>query len=198
MSRTLSTKCGSPDSLNVSERCGCKPKASPRCARSSCARPLSPGHRAQRPMGGVRRRRAERPLDNLGHLTSVNVRGRSDEAHPTAPRCAPSGSGGATCRPCARARRVRLPPPRWSGRLRSAGSCGSDRRSALDPAASSLTLKIRPLLIAQNQRRQRPAHTACLAMTSVVRWPYISGTQCQVTSRLQKNYSDPADDSLSF
>ena len=27
MSRTLSTKCGSADSLNVSARCGCWPKA---------------------------------------------------------------------------------------------------------------------------------------------------------------------------
>ena len=37
------------------------------------------GHRAQRPMGGARRRRAERPLDNLGHLI---VRERSRPSRP--------------------------------------------------------------------------------------------------------------------
>ena len=37
------------------------------------------GHRAQRPMGGVRRRRGERPLDNLGHLI---VRERSRPSRP--------------------------------------------------------------------------------------------------------------------
>ena len=41
MSRTLSTKCGSLDSLNVSERCGCKPKAPQMRQIVVCERPLS-------------------------------------------------------------------------------------------------------------------------------------------------------------
>ena len=41
MSRTLSTKCGSPDSMNVSERCGCKPKAPQMRQIVVCERPLS-------------------------------------------------------------------------------------------------------------------------------------------------------------
>ena len=41
MSRTLSTKCGSLESLNVSERCGCKPKAPQMRQIVVCERPLS-------------------------------------------------------------------------------------------------------------------------------------------------------------
>ena len=41
MSRTLSTKCGSLDSLKVSERCGCKPKAPQMRQIVVCERPLS-------------------------------------------------------------------------------------------------------------------------------------------------------------
>ena len=92
-----------------------------------------PGHRAQRPMGGVRRRRAERPLDNLGHLI---VRERS---RPSRPRL---------IRQPLDARLQEAPAPLAdrvlvhaefgchrlaSGRLRSAGSCGSDRRSSARP-----------------------------------------------------------------
>ena len=41
LSRTLSTKCGSLESLNVSERCGCKPKAPQMRQIVVCERPLS-------------------------------------------------------------------------------------------------------------------------------------------------------------
>ena len=92
------------------------------------------GHRAQRPMGGVRRRRAERPLDNLGHLI---VRERSRPSRPRLIRQPLDALLQEAAAPLADRVLVhaesRLPPPCSSGRLRSAGSCGSDRRSSARP-----------------------------------------------------------------
>ena len=113
-----------------------------------------PGHRAQRPMGGVRRRRAER-LDNLGHLI---VRERSRPSRPRLirrrPRCAPSGSDRRHLPTvCSHADQQRCRPPGCQNRLRSAGSCGSDRRSrAPDPACHlDPTLEAIRASSAQNQ-----------------------------------------------
>ena len=98
-----------------------------------------PGHRAQRPMGGVRRRRAERPLDNLGHLI---VRERSRPSRPRLIRQPLDARLQEAPAPLADRVLVhaesRLPPPCSSGRLRSAGSCGSDRRSSARPGAVEL------------------------------------------------------------
>ena len=44
-----------------------QPEGTPDAPDRRVRKAAFPGHRAQRPMGGVRRRRGERPLDNLGH-----------------------------------------------------------------------------------------------------------------------------------
>ena len=121
-----------------------------------------PGHRAQRPMGGVRRRRAERPLDNLGHPI---VRERSRPSRPRLIR-QPLDARLEEA-PAPLADRVLVHADLGCYRLvRQAVCAAQDHAAAIgdrarDPAPSSLCLQKRPLLIAQNQRRHRPAHTAC-------------------------------------
>ena len=118
------------------------------------------GHRAQRPMGGVRRRRAERPLDNLGHLI---VRERS---RPSRPRLIRQPLDARLQEaPAPLADRVLVHAEFGCHRLvRQAVRAAQDHAAAIgdrarDPAPSSLTLKIRPFFIVQNQDRHRPAST---------------------------------------
>ena len=121
-----------------------------------------PGHRAQRPMGGVRRRRAERPLDNLGHLI---VRERS---RPSRTRLIRQPLDALLQEaPAPLADRVLVHAEFGCHRLVGQTVCAAQDHAAAigdrarDPAASSLTLKIRPFFIAQNQDRHRPANATC-------------------------------------
>ena len=72
MSRTLSTNSGSLDSLNVSERCGCRPKAAQIRRIVVWEKPVSAGHRTDRPVRRVDRRGAQRPLDHRSDLIVVD------------------------------------------------------------------------------------------------------------------------------
>ncbi len=72
MSRTLSTKSGSLDSLNVSELCGCKPKAVQMRQMVGVREAGRSRHRADRPVCRVGRRRAQRALDDRGDLVVVD------------------------------------------------------------------------------------------------------------------------------
>ena len=118
------------------------------------------GHRAQRPMGGVRRRRAERPLDNLGHLIA---RERSRPSRPRLIRQPLDALLQEAAAPLAD--RVLVHAEFGCHRLvRQAVCAAQDHAAAIgdrarDPAASSLTLKIRPFFIAQNQDCHRPPST---------------------------------------
>ena len=121
-----------------------------------------PGHRAQRPMGRVRRRRAERPLDNLGHLI---VRERPRPSRPRLIRQPLDALLQEAAAPLAD--RVLVHAEFGRHRLVGQAVCAAQDHAAAigdrarDPAASSLTLKIRPFLIAQNQGRHRPANATC-------------------------------------
>ena len=160
MSRTLSTKCGSLESLNVSERCGCKPKAPQMRQIVVCERPLSSAIERNDQWVGVRRRRAERPLDNLGHLI---VRERSRPSRPRLIRQPLDALLQEAAAPLAD--RVLVHAEFGCHRLvRQAVCAAQDHAAAIgdrarDPAASSLTLKIRPFFIAQNQDCHRPPST---------------------------------------
>ena len=69
MSRTLSTNSGS----RVPERCGAEGRPYP---PARVRQPALPGHRTERPVGRVGRRRLQRRLDDRGH----DGRGSSDNA----------------------------------------------------------------------------------------------------------------------
>ena len=153
MSRTLSTKCGSLESLERLRAVRLQAEGAPDAPDRRVRKAAFLGHRAQRPMGGVRRRRrrAERPLDILGHLI---VRERS---RPSRPRLTDSPSMRSF-----RKRRRHLPTV-CSGTSSAATALfvrpSAQRRimrqrrrsSGATRQASSLTLKIRPFFIAQNQ-----------------------------------------------
>ena len=68
MSRTLSTKCGSPDSLNVSARCGCRPKAPQMRQIDVCDSPTSFAIDRSDQWVASRRPLGEPPLDHFRHL----------------------------------------------------------------------------------------------------------------------------------
>ena len=67
-------------SLKVSERCGCKAEGRPYPPDRRMRQPALPGHRTERPVGRVGRRRLQRPLDDRGHLI---VRERSRPSRST-------------------------------------------------------------------------------------------------------------------
>ena len=121
-------------------------------------------HRTDRPVRRVGRRGAQRPLDHGGNLIVVDgSRPARASLVEQALDSDPSGSGGATCQPYARARPS-------SARDRLAGE--AVRTSQNDPAplrqrsgdavATDLPLQIGPLLRTQHQRRDRPASRKCL------------------------------------
>src|SRR5215217_7924346 len=95
MSRTLSTNSGSVDSLNVSARCGCSPKAVQIRRIVVCEKAGRTCHRADRPVGRVSWPRAQRPLNHGGDLLIVDRPGTSwsgfvQQALDTIPQEAPA------------------------------------------------------------------------------------------------------------
>ena len=111
-------------------------------------------------MGGVRRRRLQRPLDDLGHLV---VRQGPRPSRPRLIRQPLDALLQEAAAPLAD--RVLVHADLGGHHLvRQAVCAAQDHAAAIgdrarDPAPSSLTLKIRPLFIAQNQDRHRPAST---------------------------------------
>ena len=118
-----------------------------------------PGHRADRPVGRVGRRRLQRPLDDLGHLF---VRERPRPSRPRLIRQPLDALLQEAAAPLAD--RVLVHAEFGCHRLVRQAVCAvQDHAAAIgdrarDPAASNLTLKIRPFFIAQNQDRHRPAN----------------------------------------
>ena len=118
------------------------------------------GHRAQRPMGGVCRRRGERPLDNLGHPI---VRERPRPSRPRLVRQAVDALLQKAAAPLADRMLVHADLGRH--RLVGQAVCAAqDHAAALrhrtrDPVAADLPLEKRPFLIAQNKGRHRPPTT---------------------------------------
>ena len=162
MSRTLSTKSGSLESLKVSERCGCTLKAAHIRRDRRVRQPALAGHRTERPVGRVGRRRLQRPLDDRGHLL---VRERSRPSRTRLIRKSVDALLQEAAAPLAD--RVLVHAEFDCHRLIGQAVCAAQDHAAAigqrarDPAASSLTLKIRPFLIAQNQGRHRPANATC-------------------------------------
>ena len=115
-----------------------------------------PGHRADRPMGRLGRRRLQRPLDDLGHLF---VRERPRPSRPRLIRQPLDALLQEAAAPLAD--RVLVHAEFGCHRLvRQAVCAAQDHAAAIgdrarDPAASNLTLKIRPFFIAQNQDHRR-------------------------------------------
>ena len=72
MSRTLSTNSGSLDSLNVSERCGCSPKAVQIRRIVVCEKPVAPAIERIDQARCIARQGTQRPLDHGGHLIVVD------------------------------------------------------------------------------------------------------------------------------
>src|SRR4029453_14262762 len=103
MSRTLSTNKGSLDSLNVSERCGCSPKAAHIRRIVVCEKPVAVAIERIDPCvassgGGARGRSLPPPV-----LLCAAGAGRVGP-RPANPRHERAGSAAATCRRYARAR----------------------------------------------------------------------------------------------
>ena len=110
-------------------------------------------------MGGIGRRRLQRPLDNLGHLL---VRERPRPSRPRLIRQPLDALREEAAAP--RAHRVLVHAEFGCHRLVRQAVCAAQDHAAAsgqrarDPATSSLTPKIRPFFIAQNQDRHRPAN----------------------------------------
>src|SRR5512133_3865190 len=109
MSRTLSGNSGSVESLKVSARCCCKPKA-PDAADARSRDAAVPRHAARAPMRRSGRLALQRPHDNALNLGIV------DRARNARPRLiqqpvntALDKATGATCQPFALSR-ARVPP----------------------------------------------------------------------------------------
>ena len=104
----------------------------------------------------------QRPLDNLGHLL---VRERSRPSRTRLIRKSVDALLQEAAAPLAD--RVLVHAEFDCHRLIGQAVCAAQDHAAAigqrarDPAASSLTLKIRPILIAQNQGRHRPANATC-------------------------------------
>src|SRR5262245_13756246 len=75
MSRTLSTNNGSLESLNVSERCGCKPKAFQILRIVVMRKPGLCRHGADRPVRGILWRGPKRALNDGGDLIIIDCPG---------------------------------------------------------------------------------------------------------------------------
>ena len=124
--------------------------------------PALPGHRTERPVGRVGRRRLQRPLDDRGHLL---VRERSRPSRTRLIRKSVDALLQEAAAPLAD--RVLVHAEFECHRLiGQAVRAAQDHAAAIgqrarDPAASSLRFKIRPLFIAQNQDRHRPANATC-------------------------------------
>ena len=162
MSRTLSTNSGSLESLKVSERCGCTLKARPYPPDRRVRQPALPGHRTERPVDRVGRRGFQRPLDDRGHIL---VRERSRPARTRLIRKSVDALLQEAAAPLAD--RVLVHAEFECHRLIGQAVCAAQDHAAAigqrarDPAASSLTFKIRPFFIAQNQDRHRPPNATC-------------------------------------
>ena len=127
--------------------------------------PALAGHRTERPVGRVGRRRLQRPLNDCGYLL---VRERSRPSRTRLIRKSLDALLQEAAAPLAD--RVLVHAEFECHRLVGQAVCAAQDHAAAigdrapDPAqhlASSLTLKIRPFLIAQNQGRHRPANATC-------------------------------------
>ena len=162
MSRTLSTKSGSLESLKVSERCGCTLKAAHIRRTVVCDSPLS---RAIE--------RSDQWVASAGVVSSVRsmtsatclVRERSRPSRTRLIRQSVDALLQEAAAPLAD--RVLVHAEFDCHRLVGQAVCAAQDHAAAigdrarDPAASSLTFKIRPFFIAQNQDRHRPANATC-------------------------------------
>ena len=113
-------------------------------------------------MGRVRRRRAERPLDDAGNLLVLNG------PRPSRPRLVRQPLDALLQEaPPPLADRALVHAELGGYRLVAKPVCATQdhaaaiRRGTRDPAPADLTLKPGPLLIAQNQGCQRPTETTC-------------------------------------
>src|SRR4029078_9959375 len=120
MSRTLSTKSGSLDSLNVWLRCGCKPNAAHIRRMVVWEKPVFAAiERIDQCVASAGVVRNVRSITAASCSSSIFEVGRG-EPRQADHRSDPSKIGGATCQPYVRDGQVRQPPPCSLSRLRIA------------------------------------------------------------------------------
>ena len=120
-----------------------------------------PGHRADRPAGGVGRGRMERPPDDVRHPIIPDGPRESRPGFVRQPVGDPSRSGGAICRPSAGRPPIPPQPPCSAHPRRNAGRCGNVRAGNASPAADGLAFQEEPLRLARDQGRHRPTNSTC-------------------------------------
>ena len=135
MSRTLSVKSGSPESLKVCERCGCSPKAFRMHRIVVCERPLSPAiERVDQwvASGGVVW--SVRPT-TYATRSSPTVRGRPDRGASDSPSVRSLTKRRRHLPTVRRSPPIPPQPPCSAHPRRNAGRCGSARTGDATPAA---------------------------------------------------------------